>query len=68
MNTENVSHRRRFWGACALTGVATLGLMALPLLPDGAAFGDSARFSLVCALAVLMAAGATVAIFSLKHL
>ncbi len=67
MSTEDLSHRRRFWLACAFTCAATLGLVAIPLLPDGSPLGDSARFSLVCAMTVLMAVGATLAVFSLKR-
>ena len=67
MAVENPLRRRWFWGACTLSSAATLGLLALVLAPTGTALADSARFSLICTLAVVMAVGAMLALFSVKR-
>jgi hypothetical protein len=67
MTMEKSTLRRRFWTACALTGAGSLGLMLIPLLPERSVAGDSIIFSLVCALAIVTAAGAILAVFSLKQ-
>ncbi len=67
VSTDDLSTRRRFWSACALTCLATLGLVAITLLPDAPALGDAARFTLVCGMTILMAVGATFAVFSLRR-
>lgn len=67
MAMDKSSPRRRFWSACILTGASSLGLMLIPLLPRRAVSSDALVLSLVCALAVLTAVGAIVAVFSLKQ-
>lgn len=67
MTVDKSGARRRFWSACALTGAGSLGLMLVPLLPERSVSGDSVVLSLVCALAVLTAVGAILAVFSLKQ-
>ncbi len=67
MTWEKLSHRHGFWAACGLTTAASLALMALPLVPERTFLGDYAVLSLAGGLAVLMAVGATLAIFSLKR-
>ena len=61
------SPRRRFLAACALTGAGSLGLSFIPFLPEHTIAGDALLFPLACTLAVLTAAGAILAVFSLKH-
>lgn len=67
MTWEKLSRRHWFWAGCTLTTAASLALMVFPLLPERSIVGDYGVLSLAGGLAVLMACGATLAVFSLKR-
>jgi hypothetical protein len=66
MTLEHRSRRRRALTGATLVAAGSLGLATLPLTSRLAFVSDGVVFSLVFALAALMAVGATLAVFNLK--
>ena len=71
MMSEQSSPRQRRWflAGCALTTVASVGLIVFPLFSGAMAIAlsDAIVFLFVCALAILMGCGAMLAIFNLQR-
>ncbi len=61
------SQRRWFLTGCVLTGLATLALVLVTVLPAALPLGDTGILSVVCGLAVLMGLGATMTVFNLRR-